>query len=142
LSTVLDAASADRREWMPERILRSRARLAPQDAMRQLAEGNDLYGWKASNWWFDELAAADPEGLAASIRMRARRSEDPLTELVFYYGSRPEAMDAETLERYSTLLPKSSVPSTGQEILAVMRDGCITRWSSSPASANPGNSTN
>ncbi|RRH96922.1 hypothetical protein EH240_21800 [Mesorhizobium tamadayense] len=98
LSTVLDAAATDTQEWMPERILRSRARLAPGDAMRQLAEGSDLYGWKASNWWFDLLAAADPKGLANAIRMRASRSDDPPTELIFYYRNRPEAMNAETLD--------------------------------------------
>lgn len=98
LSTVLDAAAADTQALMPQRVLRSRARLAPQDAMRQLAEGNDQYGWQASSWWFDQLAAADPEGLAAAIRLRAYRSDDPLSELIFYYRNRPEAMDAATLD--------------------------------------------
>jgi hypothetical protein len=78
--------------------LRSRARLAPQDAIRQIAEGSDIYGWRAANWWFDELTAADPEGLAAAIRTRSRTSDDPLTDVILYYRFNPEAMDAKTLD--------------------------------------------
>ncbi|MDX8522077.1 hypothetical protein [Mesorhizobium dulcispinae] len=97
LGTLLDEAASVPGEWMPPRILRSRARVDPQGAIRQLAQGSDLYGWRGSNWWFDELAAADPRGLADAIRTRANRSEHPLTELVFYYHDRPEAMDSDTL---------------------------------------------
>jgi hypothetical protein len=97
LTPVLDAAP-DSDDWTRDRVLRSRARLAPQDAIRQIAEGSDIYGWRAANWWFDELTAADPEGLAAAIRTRSRTSDDPLTDVILYYRFNPEAMDAKTLD--------------------------------------------
>lgn len=97
LLPVLDAAP-NSEEWTHARVLRSRARVAPHEAIRHIAEGTDSYGWGAANWWFDELAAADPDGLAAAIRARAHASDDPLTETVLYYGFRPEAMDAQTLD--------------------------------------------
>ena len=98
LTPVLDAAPASE-DFMQDRVLRSRARLAPHDAIRQIAEGSDAYGWRAANWWFDELAAADPGGLASAILRRAYTSADPLTEIIFYYRFNPEAMDAGTLNK-------------------------------------------
>ena len=97
LIPVLDAAP-DSGDLTHDRVLRSRARLAPQDAIRQIAEGNDVYGWRAVNWWFDELAAADPDGLAAAIRKRAGTGDDPLTDIILYYRFNPEAIDAQTLD--------------------------------------------
>ncbi|MER8517533.1 hypothetical protein NKH47_32105 [Mesorhizobium sp. M1060] len=97
LTPVLDAIP-DSEDWTQDRVLRSRARLAPQDAIRQIAEGSDDYGWRAANWWFDELAAADPDGLATAIRARAATSDDPLTNIILYYSLNPEAMDARTLD--------------------------------------------
>jgi hypothetical protein len=97
LTTMLDAADLSD-EWQYDRVLHSRARLAPQEAIQQIAEGNDLYGWRSSNWWFDELHAADPQGLAAAIRKRAENTDNPLTDIVLYYGHNPEAVDAPTLE--------------------------------------------
>jgi hypothetical protein len=97
LTPVLDSAP-NSEDWAHDRVLRSRARLAPQDAIRQIAEGSDVYGWKAANWWFDELAAADPDGLAAAIRTRSRTNDDPLTDIILYYRFNPEAMDAQTLD--------------------------------------------
>lgn len=85
-------------EWNYDRVLRSRARLAPQDAIRQIAEGSDEYGWRAANWWFEELAAANMDALSAAIRTRAANGDDPLIDTVLYYRYRPEAIDAETLE--------------------------------------------
>lgn len=97
LTTVLDAADlADK--WDSNRVLRSRAHLSPQKAIRQIAEGSDEYGWRAANWWLDELHAADPQGLVAAIRTRSERSENPLTGIVLYYRFNPEAMDPQTLE--------------------------------------------
>jgi hypothetical protein len=97
LAIMLDAADISD-EWQYDRVLRSRARLAPQEAIEQIAEGSDLYGWRSSNWWFDELHAADPQGLAAAIRKRAESTDNPLTDIVLYYGHNPEAVDAPTLE--------------------------------------------
>ena len=97
LTTVLDAADLTD-SWDSDRVLRSRARLSPQKAIRQIAEGSDEYGWRAANWWFDELYAADPQGLAAAIRTRTERSDNPLTDIVLYYRFNPEAMDPQTLE--------------------------------------------
>lgn len=97
LATVLDAADHSD-DWQCDRVLRSRARLAPHVAIQQIAEGSDAYGWKASNWWFDELHGADPQGFAAAIRKRARSSDDPLTDIVLYYRHNPEAVDPPTLE--------------------------------------------
>jgi hypothetical protein len=85
-------------EWRSDRVLASRARLDPQRALRQIAEGSDAHPWRASNWWFDELAAADAVGLSQAIRKRAGRGDDPLTDLILFYSSRPEAMDETTLE--------------------------------------------
>ena len=96
LIPVLDAAQGSE-DWRYDRILRSRARLAPQLAFRQLAEGSDVYGWRAANLWFDELAAADPDGLAAAIRTRAGNGDDPLTDIILYYRFNPESMDTQTL---------------------------------------------
>lgn len=96
--TVLLSSVDLSNEWNYDRVLRSRARLAPQDAIRQIAEGSDEYGWRAANWWFDELAAADMDGLSAAIRTRTSNGDDPLTDTVLYYRLRPEAIDAETLE--------------------------------------------
>ncbi len=81
-----------------DRVLASRARVEPQVALRQIAEGSDAYPWRASSWWFDDLFAADAAGLSKAIRERASRSDDPLTELILFYTSRPEAMDERTLE--------------------------------------------
>ncbi|QGX80533.1 hypothetical protein EB234_29605 [Mesorhizobium japonicum R7A] len=97
LLPMLDAAPSSG-EWTHARVLRSRARVAPHEAIRQIAEGTDSYGWGAANWWFDELAAVDPDGLAAAIRARAHAGDDPLTDTVLYYGFNPEAMDARTLD--------------------------------------------
>lgn len=96
LLPVLDAAPADE-DGTRDRVLRSLARLAPQDAIRQIADGSDVYGWSAANWWFDELRAADPAGLASAIRTRAHAGDDPVTDIVLYYRFNPEAMDAQTL---------------------------------------------
>ncbi len=97
LIPVLDAAQGSE-DWTHDRILRSRARLAPRDAIHQIAEGSDIYGWKTANWWFDELFAADADGLAAAIRTRAGSGDDSLTDIILYYRFNPEAMDAETLD--------------------------------------------
>lgn len=97
LTTMLDAADLSD-EWQYDRVLRSRARLAPQVAIQQIAEGSDAYGWRSSNWWFAELHAADPQSLAAAIRKRVECTDNPLTDIVLYYGHNPEAVDAPTLE--------------------------------------------
>ena len=62
LAGVLDSVALED-EWKVDRVLASRARLEPQRALRQIAEGSDAYPWRASSWWFDELAAADAAGL-------------------------------------------------------------------------------
>ena len=97
LAGVLDVVELED-EWKSDRVLASRARLDPQRALQQIAEGSDAYPWRASNWWFDELAAADAAGLSQAIRERAGRSDDPLTDLILFYSPRPEAMDETTLE--------------------------------------------
>lgn len=98
LASVLDDAAADLEEDLADRVLRSRARLAPQAALQAIADGADAYGWSAANWWFDDLLAADPVGLAGAIRTRAHRSDDHLTDTILYYRFNPEAIDAATLE--------------------------------------------
>ena len=98
LASVLDDAAADPEEGLADRVLRSRARLTPQAALQAIADGADAYGWSAANWWFDDLLAADPAGLANAIRTRAHRSDDHLTDTILYYRFNPDAMGAETLE--------------------------------------------
>ncbi|WP_157136845.1 hypothetical protein [Sphingomonas sp. PAMC 26617] len=96
LLPILDAAAEDE-DGTRDSVLRSLARLAPQDAIRQIAEGSDVYGWSAANWWFDELRAADPSGLANAIRTRSHAGNDPVTDIALYYRFNPEAMDLQTL---------------------------------------------
>jgi hypothetical protein len=96
LLPVLEAA-AEGEDGMRDRVLRSLSRLAPQEAINQIAEGSDVYGWRAANWWFDELNAANPAGLATAIRARAQSGDDPVTDVVLYYRFNPEATDPQTL---------------------------------------------
>jgi hypothetical protein len=96
LLPALDTAAADD-EWTRDQVLRSLSRLNPQEAIRQIAEGSDVYGWRAANWWFDDLHAADPTALGAAIRTRVLAGDKPDTDAVFYYRFNPEAMDPQTL---------------------------------------------
>jgi hypothetical protein len=97
LLPVLDSAAEDD-EWTRDRVLRSLSRLDPQEAIRKIADGSDVYGWRAANWWFDDLHAADPTALAAAIRTRIQAGDKPDTDTVFYYRFNPEAMDPQTLD--------------------------------------------
>ncbi|WP_349963026.1 hypothetical protein [Rhizobium sp. ZPR3] len=97
LLPILDATAEDD-EWIRDRVLRSLSLLDPHEAIRQIADGSDVYGWRAANWWFDDLHAADPTALAAAIRTRVQSGDKPDTDTVFYYRFNPEAMDPQTLD--------------------------------------------
>jgi hypothetical protein len=82
-----------------DRVLASQARLKPKTALQQLREGGRQRSWMASDWWMDELAHADPEGLSLTLRDVSDDGDDPLNDLVLHYLNHPELMDAPTLEK-------------------------------------------
>lgn len=100
LGTLLDAASTDCEDWTQDRVMRSRARLSADAALAKFTAGDEVYGWRAVNWWFDEIARKNPQGLARAIRSRARRSGDFLSEIALYYRMRPDAIDRATLDEF------------------------------------------
>lgn len=109
---ALAEATIEGEEDQRDRVLRTRARLDPSGASKEIADGGGDYGWSAANWWFDDLLAADQKGLSRALRLRARRSEDPMTDLILYYRFNPNAMDRETLalvlDGFTTLLSQSN----------------------------------
>ena len=94
----LNAVPLGRGDWMSARVLRSRARIDQPAALRQIGERGEDYVWSAANWWIDELAAGDADGLSRAIMENARKGDNPLTDVVLCYEKAPDLIDAATLE--------------------------------------------
>jgi len=94
----LDGVPLSDRNSIHDRVLSSRAQLDPAAALKQIRNHSGDHGWKASNWWLPALARSCPKELSDAVLDNARKSDDPLTDVVLYYARFPELMNLETLE--------------------------------------------
>lgn len=87
-----------REDWLGARVLKARARLNPKTAFEQIADREEDYGWSSADWWIEDLARADAVALSAAIRANADKGDNPLTDIILFYGNHAELMDEPTLE--------------------------------------------
>ncbi|NML06781.1 hypothetical protein [Sphingomonas sp. G-3-2-10] len=97
-SELLDRVPLSRDDWMSDRVMRARARLDPEAALRQLRARTGKHGWSAADWWIEDLARHDPDQLADAVLEHVGKGDKPLTELVLFYGHHPELVDRRTLD--------------------------------------------
>lgn len=97
-SELLDRVPLSRDDWMADRVMRARARIDPDAALRQLRARTADYVWSAADWWIEDLARYDPNQLADAVLEHVGKGDKPLTELVLFYGHHPELVDRRTLD--------------------------------------------
>lgn len=87
-----------REDWLGARVLKAQAKLNPTVAFQQIADREEDYGWSSADWWIEDLARVDSIALAAAIRANADKGDNPLTDVILFYGHHPELMDEPTLK--------------------------------------------
>jgi hypothetical protein len=116
----LDTVPLMRDNAMGDRVLRSRARIAPPAALCQIENAEDEYLGGAANWWIEELAAADADGMASAIMHYASRGDHPLAEVILFYEKAPHLIDGPTLEwvldQFATALREFNDVQTDEEL--------------------------